>query len=228
MPIDTRLDGNPAALFSGAQWLRGRLGFEVDNGATTMRLAGHEARHSWVGAGGAAFSERMTAAAGLADRLRAEIEATAATFSDYGQTLATAQARMQAVRSLAGGQGLMVAGTLILDPVAADPATYARLQTAYVLAMSQVAELRTLMASARALAQARQAQVRAVPPIQPTDVVSGSGGAPPPAKPDELRSRAFTTEQSKPAPGPEPAGRNLPAHEQTHVVQQRNGVQAGN
>jgi hypothetical protein len=229
MPIDTRLDGNPASLFSGAQWLRGRLGFEVDNGATTMRLAGDEARHSWVGAGGAAFSDRMAAAAVLADRLRAEIEATAATFTEYGQTLATAQARMQAVRSLAGGQGLVVAGTMIYDPVAADPATYARLQSAYVFALAQVAELRTLMTTARALAQARQAQVQAVPPIQPADVVSaGTGGTPAPEKPDEIRARAYVTEQSKPVPEPGSAEGNLLAHEQAHVVQQQGGVPAGN
>jgi hypothetical protein len=201
MPIDTRLDGNPASLFSGAQWLRGRLGFETGNGSTTMRLAGAEARHSWVGAAGAAFSDRMAAAAVLADRLRGEIEATAATFSEYGQTLATAQARMQAVRALAGGQGLMVAGTMIYDPVAADPVTYARLQSAYMFAMTQVVELRTLMATARALAQARQAQAQAVAPIRPADV-AGTGAT------------ARLTE-------------NLLAHEQAHIVQQR-GAPAGN
>jgi hypothetical protein len=232
MPIDTRLDGNPASLFSGAQWLRGRLGFEVDSGATTMRLCGDEARHSWMGAAGAAFSDRMAAAAVLADRLRAEIEATAATFSEYGQTLATAQARMQAVRALAGGQGLVVAGTMIYDPVAADPVTYARLQTAYMLAMSQVVELRTLMAAARALAQARQAQAQAVPPIQPADVVSTGGtarltenrAATPAEKPEEERDRAFAPEQSK----PEPTERGLLAHEQAHTVQQRSEAPAPN
>jgi hypothetical protein len=66
MPIDTGLDGNPASLFSGAQWLRGRLGFEVDNGATTMRLSGDEARRSWVGAGGTGGAERHLLAHELA------------------------------------------------------------------------------------------------------------------------------------------------------------------
>jgi hypothetical protein len=219
MPIDTRLDGDPASLFSGAQWLRGRLGFEVDGASTTMRLAGDEARHSWLGAGGAAFSDRMIAAAGLADRLRAEAEATAATFTEYGRTLATAQARMRAVRALAGGQGLIVAGTMIHDPVAADPVTYARLHSAYVFAMTQVVELRTLMATARALAQARQSQAQAVPPIRPGDVVSGPGGG---AGTARLTGNDATT------PVERPADRGLLTHEQAHVVQQRDGVPAGN
>lgn len=217
MPIDTRLDGNPATLFSGAQWLRGRLGFAVRHGAITMRLAGAEARHGWVGDAGAAFSGRMSTAAGLADRLEAEVEATATTLTEYGRTLAVAQARLQAVRALAAGQGLAVTGTLILDPVAADPVTQARQQVAYALAMSQVAELRALMAGARSQALARQAQARAVPPIVPTDLAAAAGAT------ASLSGQAMTAGEGFVPWADGPAGELL-AHEPAHVLQQRSGV----
>ncbi|MEU4622731.1 hypothetical protein AB0G04_22520 [Actinoplanes sp. NPDC023801] len=248
MPIDTRLDGDPASLFSGAHWLRGRLGAEADGCATALRLAGDEARHSWVGAAGAAFSERMAAAAVLADGLRTEAEAAATTFTEYGRTLATAQGLMQAARSLAAGQGLVVAGTTIYDPIAPDPLVHAQQRTAYMLALQQVTGVRTMMASAQALARARQAASQAVPPIGPTDVVGGAAGqtarltenrngTTPVEKPGNEPAARPGTEAEKPAdktaerpgaeaekPADKTAGQNLPAHERAHIVQQRSGA----
>jgi hypothetical protein len=176
MPIDTRLDGNPATLYAGSQYLRSRLGFEVDGAATTLRAAGDEARHGWLGSAGAAFSDRMAGAAVLADALRAEIDATALTLSQYADMLTGAQTTMIAARQLAAGQGLIVTGTMILDPYSPDPVVHQQQRLAYAFALQQVAQARTMMVTARTIAQARQAAAQARPPIRSTDVVGGLGG----------------------------------------------------
>ncbi|MFC4071359.1 eCIS core domain-containing protein [Actinoplanes subglobosus] len=198
MPIDTRLDGNPASLYAGSQYLRSRLGLEVDGSAAALRTAGAEARHGWLGSAGTTFGTRMTTAAARAAALRAEIDATALTFSQYADMLAGAQTTMIVARQIAASGGLVVAGTMILDPFSPDPVTYQQQRLTYALALQQVSQARTMMVTARSIAQVRQSVARAQPRIQPTDVVSGGGV---PAKPAEA----------------------LVAHELTHVVQQRGG-----
>jgi hypothetical protein len=205
MPIDTRLDGNPATLYAGSQYLRARLGFEVNGSASTLRAAGDEARHEWLGSAGAAFSDRMGAAAARADALRAEIDATALTFSQYADMLAGAQTTMIVARQIAASGGLIVAGTTILDPFSPDPVTHQRQRLAYALALQQVSQARTMMVTARTIAQARQSQAQARPRIQPTDVVGGPGGrgAPkPPAETTTARVEAHGAEKPAAQQGP--------------------------
>jgi hypothetical protein len=206
MPIDTRLDGNPATLYAGSQYLRTRLGFEVDGAATTLRAAGDEARHGWLGSAGAAFSDRMSTAATRADALRAEIEATALTFSQYADMLTGAQATMLVARQIAMSGGLIVSGTTILDPYSPDPVTYQQQRLTYALAVQQVSQARTMMVTARAIAQARQSAAQAQPRIRPDDVVGGAA----------VKAGGIHF-------APEPHEPTL-AHELTHVVQQRGGT----
>ncbi|WP_433790146.1 hypothetical protein [Actinoplanes sp. CA-252034] len=213
MPIDTRLDGNPATLYAGSQYLRARLGFEVDGAATTLRAVGDEARHGWLGSAGAAFSDRMTAAATRADALRAEVDATALTFSQYADMLTSAQTTMLVARQIAASGGLIVAGTMILDPYSPDPATYQQQRLTYALAVQQVSQARTLMVTARTIAQARQSAARAQPMIKPGDVVGGAAGAAGGAPRREANGSGeirFAPEQREPSL----------AHEQAHVPQQ--------
>ncbi|MEU4156923.1 DUF4157 domain-containing protein [Actinoplanes sp. NPDC026670] len=212
MPIDTRLDGNPATLYAGSQYLRGRLGFEVDGAGATLRAAGDEARHGWLGSAGAAFSTRMTAAAVRSDALRAEIDATALTMSQYADMLTGAQTTMLVARQMASAQGLIVAGTMILDPYSPDPVIHQQQRLAYTLALQQVSQARTMMMTARSIAQARQSVAQARPPIQPGDVVGGTGSA------AVIRSDDIHFAPEKPAP-------ETVAHELTHVVQQRGAQQ---
>jgi hypothetical protein len=214
MPIDTRLDGSPVTLYAGSRYLRDRLGFEVDGSATTLRAAGDEARHGWLGSAGAAFGDRMAAAAVRADALRAEVDATALTLSEYADTLTGAQTTMLAARQLAAAQGLIVAGTMILDPYSPDPVVHQQQRLAYAVALQQVSQARAMMVTARAVAQARQAAAHAQPMIRPGDVVSGPGGGAPVQRPAATDGDIpFAPEQREP----------VAAHELNHVVQQRNG-----
>ncbi|MEU8662623.1 hypothetical protein, partial [Actinoplanes philippinensis] len=176
MPIDTRLDGNPAALYAGSLYLRDRLGFEVDAAATTLRTAAGEARHGWVGSAGATFSDRMTGAAGRADALRSEVDATAQTMSQYADVLISAQGTMLMARQMASAQGLIVAGTMILDPYSPDPVVRQQQQVAYATAVQQVLQARGLMTTARMIAQGRRSVARSQPPIRPGDVIGGTAG----------------------------------------------------
>ncbi len=234
MPIDTRLDGNPATLYAGSQYLRSRLGFEVDGAATTLRATGDEARHGWLGSAGGAFTDRMATVAVLTDALRAEIDATALTLSQYADMLTGAQATMIAARQIAAGQGLIVTGTTILDPYSPDPLVHQQQRLAYAFALQQVAQARTMMVTARTLAQARQATAQARPRVQPGDVVGGTGGGPTVEKPRGVVREQPAREPNRPAAEPTvPATRSgdagfapeqrdpTLAHEQTHVVQQR-------
>lgn len=203
MPIDTRLDGNPASLYAGSQYLRSRLGLEVDGSAAALRTAGDEARHGWLGSAGSTFGARMTTAAARAGALRAEIDATALTFSQYADMLAGAQTTMIVARQIAMSAGLIVAGTMILDPYSPDPVTHQQQRLAYTLALQQVSQARTMMITARSIAQVRQSAAQAGPRVQADDVVSGAA-----VKPGEIH---FAPDQDD----------RTVAHELTHVVQTR-------
>ncbi|GAA1620640.1 hypothetical protein GCM10009828_056020 [Actinoplanes couchii] len=177
MPLDTRLDGDPGSLHVGAQWLRTRLGFEVDGGATSLRSASAEARDGWQGAAGTRFADRMAQAADRTDALRAQIDATAATFSRYGELLATAQGSMATARAIAAANGLLIAGPMILDPIpppVPSPAAmvlFERQVSGFQMAAQQVATARAQMVTAHAIAEARQGQAAATPPLRPADVI---------------------------------------------------------
>jgi hypothetical protein len=170
MPIDTRLDGNPGQIFSAAGWLNGRLAFEVQASAETLHSVGSEAAESWKGSAGAAFTGRMGRAGALAGTLHGEITSTARAFDDYGNRLASAQARMAAAREAAAAGGLPVFGTTISEPVNPSAPDYPRQVAAYQVAAGEVAGARAEMAAAVAALRARQAAARGVPVIQASDV----------------------------------------------------------
>ncbi|MEV0901985.1 hypothetical protein [Actinoplanes sp. NPDC049802] len=119
MPIDTRLDGRPEQVHTTADWLRGRLAFEVAAGATTMNTVRADATSGWRGTAGAAFQNRMSASVTTADGLDAQLRSTADALTEYANQLARAQQHMANAREIATNGGLRVDGFVIQDPGAA-------------------------------------------------------------------------------------------------------------
>jgi hypothetical protein len=116
MSIDTGVDGDPASIRAGADWLRGRLAANVDKCVDDLFAARDEADGAWGGAAGPAFSARMDTAGRRSDALRADAERVAQSFHAYADDLTTAQAGMERARGIARGAGLELAGDTILDP----------------------------------------------------------------------------------------------------------------
>ncbi|RZU51601.1 hypothetical protein EV385_3432 [Krasilnikovia cinnamomea] len=116
MPIDTRIDGDPASIRATATWLRGRLAASLDQSVDDLFAARDQGDGAWRGDAGPAFTARMDSAGRKSDALRGDVERVAQGFNRYADDLATAQAGMERARGIARDAGLQLAGDVIMDP----------------------------------------------------------------------------------------------------------------
>jgi hypothetical protein len=189
MPIDTRIDGDPASIRASADWLRNRLAVQVDHCVDELFGARDDADAGWRGDAGPAFSSRMDAAARTSDTLRADAERVAQSFNTYADDLSTAQAGMERARGIARDAGLQLSGTTILDPgpapaVTAWPAdrapTPAMVEAhnakvaAYVSAQQEANRAGGIIDAARSIGQNVWDDIRGKAALNAADFVNGA------------------------------------------------------
>jgi hypothetical protein len=150
MPIDTRIDGDPASIRASADWLGKALATGIDRSVTDLFAARDGAEAGWQGDAGPAFRGRMDNAARKGDTLRADVERVARSFQAYADDLTTAQAGMERARGIAREAGLALAGTTILDP---GPGLTPDQVTAYVSAQAEADRARGIVDAAKAIGQ---------------------------------------------------------------------------
>lgn len=118
MPLETRLEGEPAGLRSLADWLRNDLGGAADEAATDTFRQRSLLASGWDGEGGDAFHQRATALARSADELSTQAGGTATLLHTLAAALERAKEGLADVRDAAARAGLRVTGTLVHEPVA--------------------------------------------------------------------------------------------------------------
>ena len=116
MPIDTRVDGDPAAIRDTARWLREHLAFEVAGSARALSLSRADAAAGWEGVAGSAFHDRMASAGVKATALRGDISGTAGAFDELAGHLDDVRQRMRTAQQIAAAAGLAVTGDRIHEP----------------------------------------------------------------------------------------------------------------
>ncbi len=116
MGLDTRVPGDPAALFGVAGWLREALGAQLEASVDTLASVGRLAEGDWRGRSGEAFVASVRRATPGVSELAGAVTSVAATLTRYAGTLAAAQRRMAAVRGEAAAGGLAVVDQVVVDP----------------------------------------------------------------------------------------------------------------
>lgn len=120
MPIDTRIEGDPSAVASTADWLRATLASKIKLTVDDIRSATTVARADWHGEASDAFVSRMTTGADKADGLQSAVVSSAQAIDHFADELRRAQSEMQSIRENAGSAGLSVDGFVINDPDTTD------------------------------------------------------------------------------------------------------------
>lgn len=118
MPLETRLEGNPAAIRACAAYLRSELCSRADDLAGVTIRQRSVLASAWEGSSGDAFGVRARALAGAADDFVAQGTATAAALEGVAVALKQAQGGLDSVRTTAAAAGLDVHGTQVLEPTA--------------------------------------------------------------------------------------------------------------
>lgn len=172
MPIETRLDGRPEEVHATARWLRDRLGFEVEAGATASATVRADAENGWRGSAGTAFQNRVAETSTTAGGLHAQIAATSDHLTAYANQLATAQRHMANAREIAADAGLTVDGFTIADPAA----SHQRQVDAYLLAESEARRADTAWRFGADILKNMADDVRQKWPLAIADTVNGTAG----------------------------------------------------
>lgn len=121
MPIDTKIEGDPASVRAAATWLRDSLGGKVSDAIDSVYAARSTAESGWDGGAGEHFRARMTRGAVKADDLNKAVTDNAQNFDTFAADLQRFQADMQSVRTNAASAGLTVVGDVIEEPGPAPP-----------------------------------------------------------------------------------------------------------
>ncbi|WKG05093.1 WXG100 family type VII secretion target [Mycolicibacterium sp. HK-90] len=140
MPIDTKIEGDPNAVRSAANWMRSTLATKISNTVDQIHSARTTASGDWQGDAGGAFVARMTSGATKAEALEASVISSAQTIDNFATELQRAQTDMQSVRDNAAAAGLTVDGFTIHSP---RPATPEKID-AYATALNGAEAARTL------------------------------------------------------------------------------------
>lgn len=153
--LETRVEGDPAALEAYADWVRRHVAAVADDAASDVADAATSGR-AWSGAAGQAFLDRAGGLAGALHGLASRAAEAADLLAAHAQVLRAAQAAADAVRRRAAAAGLPVVGTLVhgpgapaLLPAGAEAAAYAARaaqQEAFAAAQAEVQRIRGMLA----------------------------------------------------------------------------------
>ncbi|WP_431306173.1 WXG100 family type VII secretion target, partial [Mycobacterium hubeiense] len=87
MPIDTKVEGNPEAVRSTAEWLRSTLASKISHTVDQIHGARTTASADWRGDAGDAFVARMTSGATKAEGLETAVANGAQAIDNYAAPL---------------------------------------------------------------------------------------------------------------------------------------------
>lgn len=120
MTIGTVVDGDPTELTTIATWLRSTLGSGVDEAGAALGSVRLD-DGGWDGTAGDGFRGRMDTAYTHAIALWDTTQSGAQGIDTFSSALRTAQADVEAARTVASTAGLTVTATAILAPAAVHP-----------------------------------------------------------------------------------------------------------
>jgi uncharacterized protein YukE len=120
MPIETHVQGEPAAMRAGAEWLRG-MARAVETAATESRGVVTRSESAWTGPAADDFRARMGKTVPRVDELSDNFTGSAQAMDAHADDLDTVRARMGQALDVAKAANLAVVGTAILEPVAPPP-----------------------------------------------------------------------------------------------------------
>lgn len=115
MPINVKVEGDPASIRSTANWLRSELSTGV-NACTDQMLGAGSGSGRWEGSAGDRFRDAICASGLEAADLATEADRLGASFEQYADDLQTALAGMERAKEIARAGGLTVTDTEIADP----------------------------------------------------------------------------------------------------------------
>ncbi|PRX44333.1 hypothetical protein B0I33_112211 [Prauserella shujinwangii] len=116
MPIDTRIEGDPASVTEVAAWVRDALASRVTDTASKIYDARNNADAGWHGPAAEVFRDRMTQGAQLTDEFAGTARKMAQKFDELAADPRRAKAEMERIRGEASEAGLTVDRSMIHDP----------------------------------------------------------------------------------------------------------------
>ncbi|WP_441961248.1 hypothetical protein [Mycolicibacterium houstonense] len=140
MPIDTKVEGDPNAVRSVANWMRSTLASKVSFTVDQLHSARTTASADWKGDAGDAFVARLTSGTPKAEGLETAIGSSAQAIDNFATELQRAQSDMQKVRDKAAAAGLTISGFTIQDP---SPVTAEKMD-AYAAALTETEAARLI------------------------------------------------------------------------------------
>lgn len=120
--LETRIEGDPAAIEAIGSWLRTTLRDAATAYADTVLKERSNAEAAWEGDTSEAFRARLTTLAGGVDVLTEQARARGSSVDTLAADLRTAQAETERARQTAREGGLTVDGTLVRYPGEGPPA----------------------------------------------------------------------------------------------------------
>lgn len=113
MPVDTRIDGDPADILRAEHWIRTTLGPTIERTADDAARARRVADDAWDGDASDAFLERTSTYVRLIDDLHDRTRSAAETFATLAAELSRARGDMGDIRERAAQGGLPLEGFVI-------------------------------------------------------------------------------------------------------------------
>ena len=114
--LDTKVEGDPAAVTKAATWLRGTLAKNVEDAGDEQQDARNDARGRWEGETASSYLDFSTDVLKATDKHAERVKRAATALDDYAAKLKRCIDDMAGIRSQASGGGLTVTGTVITRP----------------------------------------------------------------------------------------------------------------
>jgi uncharacterized protein YukE len=115
VPLDTKVDGDPASIRSTAGWLQA-MSDRLDDSARLVHQAGAGSEGEWKGPASEAFRATMT---GVKPRITVVAEGydqARGSLNAHADSLSSVQKDMERAKQVAGAGGLTVTGDIIYEP----------------------------------------------------------------------------------------------------------------
>lgn len=114
--IETKIEGEVAAVRSAATWLRGTLAPNLDTAGDKQGAARVKAAGGWDGSAATAYQDFTKTVLSATDKHTARVKRAATACDDYAARLEEAKTTMRGIRTRAVAGGLTVDGTVIQAP----------------------------------------------------------------------------------------------------------------
>lgn len=119
--IETRIEGDPAAVTAAATWLRGTLAANIDAASESEVSARSSASGGWEGDTADAYQSFTRPVLRATDDHADRVRRAATSFDQLAAELRRAEQAMAAIRERATAGGLVVDGTVIEEPPSVPP-----------------------------------------------------------------------------------------------------------